>query len=92
MMRYKKQRQNPLGHTTDECKNLKNNVEDLIRRGYLQQYKSDKRDQKDQARERLTRYNAPYGEAKNGGQNKGEIHVIFGGEVTINAYKAHLRI
>ncbi|XP_021866285.2 uncharacterized protein [Spinacia oleracea] len=35
------------GHTTDECRDLKNNVEDLIRRGYFKQYRAQSRNQGD---------------------------------------------
>ncbi|XP_021858453.2 uncharacterized protein [Spinacia oleracea] len=40
------------GHTTDECRDLKNNVEDLIRRGYFKQYRAHSRNRGDNQEDR----------------------------------------
>ncbi|GAV84052.1 hypothetical protein CFOL_v3_27497, partial [Cephalotus follicularis] len=80
------------GHDTEECRQLKNQIEDLIRKGHLRKYVD--RDAP-QGRREQRREEAPRQEEQQQQQPRGVIHTISGGVAsggdTSNARKAYGR-
>ncbi|XP_021773990.1 uncharacterized protein LOC110737953 [Chenopodium quinoa] len=75
------------GHTTEECTHLKDNIEDLVRRGYLSQFKQrddpPRRREEDRAGQADPRggYRGPARDKDRDGKPKGRVYVISGGPV-----------
>ncbi|XP_021767539.1 uncharacterized protein LOC110731933 [Chenopodium quinoa] len=73
------------GHTTEECTHLKDNIEDLVRRGYLNQFKQrddpPRRRDKDRAGrpDRRGGHRGPAGDRDRDGKPEGRVYVISGG-------------
>ncbi|XP_021761647.1 uncharacterized protein LOC110726447 [Chenopodium quinoa] len=89
------------GHTTDECTHLKDNIEDLVRRGYLNQFKQrdDPPRRRDEDRagraDRRRGHRGPVGDGDRDGKPEGRVYVISGGLVhggTVNKARADLRV
>ncbi|GAV89473.1 hypothetical protein CFOL_v3_32887, partial [Cephalotus follicularis] len=80
------------GHDTEECRQLKNQIEDLIRNGHLRKYVD--RDAP-QGRREHSREEAPQQQEEQQQQLRGVIHTIFGGVTSggdhNNARKAYGR-
>ncbi|GAV72147.1 LOW QUALITY PROTEIN: hypothetical protein CFOL_v3_15636, partial [Cephalotus follicularis] len=80
------------GHDTKECRQLKNQIEDLIRKGHLRKYVD--RDAP-QGRMEQRREEAPQQQEEQQQQPKGVIHTIYGGVASCgdhkNARKAYER-
>ncbi|XP_021733170.1 uncharacterized protein LOC110699991 [Chenopodium quinoa] len=88
------------GHTTDECTHLKDNIEDLVRRGYLNQFKQrdDPPRRRDEDRagrpDRIRGHRGPAGYRDIDGKPEGRVYVISGGPVhgeTVNRARTDLR-
>ncbi|XP_021736147.1 uncharacterized protein LOC110702700 [Chenopodium quinoa] len=88
------------GHTTEECTHLKDNIEDLVRRGYLNQFKQHddlpRRRDEDRAGlpDRRGGHRGPTGGRDIDGRPEGRVYVISGGLVhggTVNRAQADLR-
>ncbi|XP_021721372.1 uncharacterized protein LOC110688931 [Chenopodium quinoa] len=88
------------GHTTEECTHLKDNIEDLVRRGYLNQFKQrdDPLRRKDEDRighaDRRGGHRGPARDRDRDGKPEGRVYVISGGPVhggTVNRARADLR-
>ncbi|GAV58091.1 hypothetical protein CFOL_v3_01625, partial [Cephalotus follicularis] len=81
------------GHDTEECRQLKNQIEDLIRKGHLRKYVD--RDAP-QGRREQRREEAPRQEEPQQQQPRGVIHTISGGVASggddSNARKAYGRL
>ncbi|XP_056688282.1 uncharacterized protein [Spinacia oleracea] len=81
-------------HTTEECNSLKDNIEDLIRQGYLKQYLLDRRterEEKEKAMSGKLQEQAQRRVHETEGQKKKPILVVFGGQRSGHASKQHLR-
>ncbi|XP_021735087.1 uncharacterized protein LOC110701764 [Chenopodium quinoa] len=78
------------GHRTEDCLQLKDQIEELVQKGYLKKYvaerREDKKTEKD-SRQELD-YHRKKGQASEGGHN--DILSISGG-ISRNALKRHLR-
>ncbi|XP_021725290.1 uncharacterized protein LOC110692562 [Chenopodium quinoa] len=88
------------GHTTEECTHLKDNIEDLVRRRYLNQFKQrdDPPRRRDEDRagrpNRKGGHRGPAGDRDIVGKPEGRVYVIGGGPVhggTVNRARADLR-
>ncbi|XP_021741185.1 uncharacterized protein LOC110707483 [Chenopodium quinoa] len=88
------------GHTTEECTHLKDNIEDLIRRGYLTQFKQrddpPKRREEDRAgrADRRGGHRGLAGDWDRDSKPESRVYVISGGPVhggTVNRARADLR-
>ncbi|XP_021744829.1 uncharacterized protein LOC110710795 [Chenopodium quinoa] len=87
-------------HTTKECTHLKDNIEDLVRRGYLSQFKQrgdpPRRREEDRAgrADRRGGQRGPVGDKDRDGKPEGRVYVINGGPVyggKVNRARADLR-
>ncbi|XP_021747902.1 uncharacterized protein LOC110713764 [Chenopodium quinoa] len=87
------------GHTTEECTHLKDNIEDLVRRGYLSQFKQrgepPSRREEDRAgrADRRGGQRDPPGDKDRDGKPEGRVYVTSGGPVhggTVNRARADL--
>ncbi|GAV68946.1 hypothetical protein CFOL_v3_29402, partial [Cephalotus follicularis] len=82
------------GHDTEECRQLKNQIEDLIRRGHLRKYVDRDKDAPQDRREQR-RDEAPRPEEGQQQKPRGVIHTISGGVASggdhKNARKAYGR-
>ncbi|XP_021854569.2 uncharacterized protein [Spinacia oleracea] len=79
------------GHYTEECNALKDNIEDLVRRGYLKQYLLDRREEKEKATNGKPQEQPQKRIYEATGQKKKDILVVFGGQRSNHASKKHLR-
>ena len=86
------------GHRTDDCIQLKREIEYLIRRGYLQRFISSENQPQNQAQNQALAQQPPPLPRQTTTQHQqplGEIHVISGGFAgggeSSSARKAHLR-
>ena len=84
------------GHRTDNCIQLKREIEYLIRRGYLRRFISPESQAQDQAQNQIpTQQPPPWQTTTQHQQSLGEIQVISrgfaGGGESSSARKAHLR-
>ncbi|XP_021837115.2 uncharacterized protein [Spinacia oleracea] len=86
--------QDDFGHNTKECNQVKDNIEDLVRRRYLKQYLADRREGA------LEKEKAPSGKPREppqkriyevAGHKKNHILVVFGKQRSTHASKKHLR-
>ncbi|XP_021771338.1 uncharacterized protein LOC110735180 [Chenopodium quinoa] len=74
------------GHTTDECTHLKDNIEDLVRRGYLNQFKQHvdpprRRDEDRIGRDRRGGHRGPAEDRDRDSKLESRVYVISGGPV-----------
>ncbi|XP_056696908.1 uncharacterized protein [Spinacia oleracea] len=79
------------GHHTEECNSLKDNIEDLVRRGYLKQYLLDRREEKEKAASGKQHEQPQKRVYEATGHKKNDILVVFGGQKSGQASKKHLR-
>ena len=86
------------GHRTDDCIQLKKEIEYLIRRGYLRRFIAPENQPQNQAQNQASAQHPPPPPRQTTTQHQqplGEIHVISGGFAgggeSISARKAHLR-
>ncbi|XP_021745390.1 uncharacterized protein LOC110711319 [Chenopodium quinoa] len=87
------------GHTTNECTHLKDNIEDLVKRGYLNQFKQHvdpprRRDEDRAGRDCRGGHTGPTEDKDRDSKPEGRVYVISGGPVhggTLNKARADLR-
>ncbi|XP_021760182.1 uncharacterized protein LOC110725011 [Chenopodium quinoa] len=86
-------------HTTDECKHMKDNIEDLVKRGYLNQFKQQADPPKRREEDRVARdyrggHSGPAEDKDRDSKPEGRVYVIGGGPMhwgTMNKARADLR-
>lgn len=83
------------GHSTEKCQSLKNNIEDLIRRGYFKQYKDwtkiKEAESKEAEAKKCESQPEPSQKKEGGRPHISEIAVIFGDQPSISSLKAQIR-
>ncbi|XP_056688411.1 uncharacterized protein [Spinacia oleracea] len=83
--------QDEIGHNTEECNQLKDNIKDLVRRGYLKQYLADQREEKEKARNCKPQEQPQKRIYEATWHKKNDILEVFGGQRSNHASKKHLR-
>ncbi|KAL2232085.1 UNVERIFIED_CONTAM: Retrovirus-related Pol polyprotein from transposon [Sesamum indicum] len=83
------------GHNTEDCYQLKDEIERLIRQGYFKHLIDRRAEQRDRSRsrsrERLQRDEAGASGARDNAPNKGVIHTISGGPTSGDSSRARKR-
>ncbi|XP_021738237.1 uncharacterized protein LOC110704737 [Chenopodium quinoa] len=78
-------------HHTEDCLQLKDQIEDMVRKGYLKKYLADRREEKRAEKDHRQDLDFLRKKEKPQGKENPDILVISGGTYSRNALKRHLR-